>query len=103
MQTVHARNALFLNHPTRPRLQCTRQPHPPGNCARSASKAGTGVVWTGLRSAKRLRKTSADALSGDLQATIPGDKPDAETDLVRKDVDLPRLDRVRPSASALCR
>ena len=102
MQTVQARHALFASHLTRPRLLCARQPDRPSENMSSGSQAGTYVKWTGLRSAKRMRLTSADALSGGLVDPIPESKPDAATDLVQRDVDLPNLDRVRASNAAPC-
>ena len=61
------------------------------------------MLRNGLRSAKRMRMTSADALSGDLVDPFPGDESEAGAGLVQRDVDLPNLDRVRTGASALCR
>ena len=107
MQAVLPRHALLLSHPTRPRLHCTRQSHQAVECRSAGSRvvnlAGTCVLRNGLRSAKRMRMTSADALSGDLVDPIPDDDSEADTDLVRRDVDLPNLDRVRTGANALCR
>lgn len=107
MQAVQPRHALFLSHPTRPRLPCVRQPHLPIECLSTrfvvGNLAGTCVLRNGPFAPKRVRMTSADALSGDLVDPFPDDESKAGTDLVQRDVDLPNLDRVRTSANALCR